>query len=77
MMSQGPWRLAKTSGLQHAMSNQWLAEAGSFSLFVRSTKALERACSQEMNRSSSDPHARWCRRVPRKVGPYPDRFVIP
>ena len=32
---KGPWRLAKTSGLQRGMSNQWLAEQGLFSLLER------------------------------------------
>ena len=32
---KGPWRLAKTSGLQRAMSNQWLAGQGLFSLLER------------------------------------------
>ncbi len=32
---KGPWRLAKTSGLQQSMSNQWLADQGLFSLLER------------------------------------------
>jgi len=32
---KGPWRLAKTSGLQRGMSNQWLADQGLFSLLER------------------------------------------
>ena len=32
---KGPWRLSKTSGLQQALSNQWLAEQGLFSLSER------------------------------------------
>jgi len=32
---KGPWRLAKTSGLQRGMSNQWLADQGLFSLSER------------------------------------------
>ena len=32
---KGPWRLSKTSGLQQALSNQWLAEQGLFSLLER------------------------------------------
>ena len=32
---KGPWRLAKTSGLQRAMSNKWLADQGLFSLLER------------------------------------------
>ena len=32
---KGPWRLAKTSGLQSGLSNQWLTEQGLFSLLER------------------------------------------
>ena len=32
---KGPWRLAKTSGLQRSMSNQWLADQDLFSLSER------------------------------------------
>ena len=43
---KGPWRLAKTSGLQSGLVEPVACQTG----FVQSIRTMERACSQEMNR---------------------------